>query len=104
GQYHLKRWISDFAYLDAMLFDTPIFNPEIVNKMRAGCESFNIEDRYNRTVAFREYLLSAWNRLVIKPSYFDLVEALKMGESSFDNVERVVETNMFKSHDYPLKA
>lgn len=104
GQYHLKRWISDFAYLDAMLFDTPIFNPEIVNNMRAACESFNIEERYNRTVAFREYLLSAWNRLVIKPSYFDLVEALKMGESSFDSVERVVETNVFKSHDYALKA
>lgn len=93
GQYHLKRWISDFAYLDAMLFDTPIFNSDIVNGLRQTCESFNIEDRYHRTTAFREYLLGVWNRLVKKPSYFDLSEALKMGEQSFDNVGRVVGIN-----------
>ncbi|MNZ45077.1 hypothetical protein D3C78_627190 [compost metagenome] len=96
GQYHLKRWISDFAYLDAMLFDTPIFDTEIVNKMRMTCESFNIEDRYNRTLIFKKYLLSAWSRLVKKPSYFDLAEALKMGEQSFENVEKVV----LKNHQF----
>ncbi|WP_145525455.1 hypothetical protein [Yersinia rohdei] len=90
GQYHLKRWISDFAYLDAMLFDTPIFNPEIINGMRSSCESFNIEDRFRRATAFKEYLLSAWQKLVNKPSYFDISESLKMGDSSFENVKRVI--------------
>ncbi|MGP2408318.1 hypothetical protein V2A84_01605 [Yersinia sp. 2553 StPb PI] len=90
GQYHLKRWISDFAYLDAMLFDTPIFNPEIINGMRSSCESFNIEDRFRRATAFKEYLLSAWQKLVNKPSYFDISELLKMGDSSFENVKRVI--------------
>ncbi|EMW3188993.1 TPA: hypothetical protein NPN45_001154 [Klebsiella quasipneumoniae subsp. quasipneumoniae] len=91
GQYHLKRWISDFAYLDAMLFDTPIFNPEIVSSMRSSCESFNIEDRYKRALAFKTYLKSVWNRLINKPSYFDMIESLKMGDSSFESVKRVVD-------------
>lgn len=90
GQYHLKRWISDFAYLDAMLFDTPIFNPEIVNSMRSSCESFNIDERYKRTAVFKEYLLTAWHKLANKPSYFDMNEALKMGASSFESVQRAI--------------
>ncbi|WP_338885176.1 hypothetical protein [Xenorhabdus sp. TH1] len=97
GQYHLKRWISDFAYLDAMLFDTPIFNSEIVNEMRSNCESFNIGDRYNRTIAFKDYLLGTWNKLVNKPSYFDMNELMKMGERSFVSVERVVKSAPSKS-------
>lgn len=91
GQYHLKRWISDFAYLDAMLFDTPIFNPEVTSSMRSTCESFNILDRYNRSVSFKNYLTSVWDKLPNKPNYFDLAQAFKMGEPSFDNVKRVVE-------------
>lgn len=92
GQYHLKRWISDFAYLDAMLFDTPIFNPEIVNGMRSACESFNIEERYKRTTAFKSYLSASWNKLINKPSYFDMNESLKMGDTSFDSVKRAIDS------------
>lgn len=91
GLYHLKRWISDFAYLDAMVFDTPIFNPEVVNNMRASCESFNIEDRYKRSIAFKNYLSNAWSSFVNKPSYFDMNESFKTGESSFESVKRVVD-------------
>lgn len=91
GQYHLKRWISDFAYLDAMLFDTPIFNPEIINSMRVSCESFSIQDRYKRAIIFKDYLIGIWNKFPNKPNYFDLAQAFKMGEPSFDNVKRVVE-------------
>ena len=91
GQYHLKRWISDFAYLDAMLFDTPIFNSEIINNMRSSCESFNIEDRFKRTTSFKEYLSNAWVRLVNKPNYFDMNESLKMGDPSFENVKNVID-------------
>ncbi|EHB0471196.1 hypothetical protein JQ017_004328, partial [Escherichia coli] len=91
GLYHLKRWISDFAYLDAMVFDTPIFNPEVVNNMRASCESFNIEDRYKRSIAFKDYLSNAWSSFVNKPSYFDMNESFKTGESSFESVKRVVD-------------
>jgi len=95
GQYHLKRWISDFAYLDAMLFDTPIFNPEVVNDMRASCESFAIEERYKRAMAFKTYLTSVWSKLIHKPSYFDLLESLKMGDSSFESVKRAIDSNPF---------
>lgn len=91
GQYHLKRWISDFAYLDAMLFDTPIFDPLTINSMRSSCESFNIEDRFKRATSFKEYLLSVWKKLVNKPTYFDMNESLKMGESSFENVKQVID-------------
>ncbi|CAI1139852.1 hypothetical protein [Serratia ficaria] len=91
GQYHLKRWISDFAYLDAMLFDTPIFNSEVINNMRSSCESFNIEDRFKRTTSFKEYLSNAWVRLVNKPNYFDMNESLKMGDPSFENVKYVID-------------
>lgn len=93
GQYHLKRWISDFAYLDAMLFDTPIFNSETASNMRTSCESFNIQDRFNRTAAFRDYLLNAWNKIVNKPSYFDMNESLKTGYQSFENVQRFIENS-----------
>lgn len=91
GLYHLKRWMSDFAYLDAMLFDTPIFNHELINSMRSSCESFNIQDRYKRAIVFRDYLAGVWEKFPNKPSYFDLTQAFKMGEPSFDNVKRVVE-------------
>lgn len=91
GQYHLKRWISDFAYLDAMLFDTPIFDSFTINSMRSSCESFNIEERFKRTTLFKEYLLDVWKKLVNKPTYFDMNESLKMGESSFENVKQAID-------------
>lgn len=91
GQYHLKRWLSDFAYLDAMLFDTPIFNPEVSNSMRSTCESFSIQDRYNRSISFKSYLAGVWDKFPNKPNYFDLSQAFKMGEPSFNNVKRVVD-------------
>ena len=90
GQYHLKRWIGEFAYLDAMLFDTPIFNSETVNEMRYSCESFNIEERFKRTTQFKEYLLKAWQKLATKPSYFDIVESFKTGDVSFNNVNNAI--------------
>lgn len=93
GQYHLKRWISDFAYLDAMLFDTPIFDSETASNMRTSCESFNIQDRFNRTAAFRDYLLKAWNKIINKPSYFDMNESLKTGYQSFESVQRFIESS-----------
>ncbi|WP_347254193.1 hypothetical protein [Leminorella grimontii] len=92
GLYHLKRWISDFAYLDAMLFDTPIFDENTCDTIRRNIESFQIEDRYERAIAFKSYLLIAWHKMISKPTYFNFSGTLEKDDSSsFENVRKAIQ-------------
>lgn len=90
GAYHLKKWIGNFAYLDAMVFDTPIFNEDLIQPMIKKSESFYISDRYERTVKFKEYLLTVWNQFNLESSYFDFPTVVSNEKQSFDTVERAV--------------
>lgn len=90
GAYHLKRWISEFSYLDAMSHDTPILNEETRDILRNDINSFNISDRLNRAVVFRGYLTKTWHDSNLRSSYFDWDEVLAIGEESFARVQRAI--------------
>jgi hypothetical protein len=92
GAYHLQRWAGTFAYLDAMLFDTPIFDPDIrdqINDNTLG--SFDIAHRHNRALLFRNYLSYTWEQAGLRVPYFDWPEIVRYGQREFDAVGRAVE-------------
>jgi len=91
GAYHLKRWLSSFVYLDAMVFDTPILDTGLSNKLVDKIDSLAIEERLNRATQFRKYLLDSWSTVTSRPQYFNFENLIESGDSSFDPVKRVVE-------------
>lgn len=90
GAYHLKRWVYIFSYIDAMAFDTPIFDIEIRKKLVKNIESLDIVVRYERTQLFKRYLSSAWSNSRLSPSYFDFNSMLVQGDKTFDKVHRAI--------------
>lgn len=90
GAYHLKKWIGNFAYLDGMVFDTPIFNEDLVNSLVGDIESFYIGNRFERTVKFKEYLITVWNHHNLESNYFDFPTLISNEKGSFDSVARVI--------------
>ena len=86
GAYHLRRWISDFAYLDAMAYDTPILDENTLDRLRPTIASFGIRDRLDRAVAFRGYLEKIWRGSQLAPDYFDWSALVARGEESFRRV------------------
>ena len=91
GAYHLRKWLATFAYLDAMIFDTPIFDDGITNQIALNLQSFNIEHRLLRTTTFRSYLNTSWHDAAIEVPYFDWNQCVQSGEDTFQSVERFVE-------------
>ena len=96
GAYHLLRWITEFSYLDAMLFDTPILDEETREDMSQSIASFEISDRLNRALTFRNYLTKIWYNSNLAPNYFDWEISLNAGKQSFDRVKKAVEQNQFR--------
>lgn len=86
GAYHLRRWLGEFSYLDAMSFDTPIMTKQYRDGMLAKVEGFEIRDRYDRTTCFRNYLTHAWESLRVAPYYFNWIEIVSAGDESFRRV------------------
>lgn len=93
GAYHIKRWLGDFAYLDAMLFDTPITDDETRKNLIENLSCLKISSRYERAYIFREYLRSCWRAYSNAPLYFDIEEAFNLGNESFIRVNRAIEKN-----------
>jgi len=93
GSYHLNRWLATFAYLDAMVFDTPIFDEKIFEKFLPNLEKFDIDVRLERTKQFRQYLNSVWNNSGLSVSYFDWNTIIKRDRESFLGVEKAVAKN-----------
>lgn len=102
GAYHIHRWAGDFSYLDAMVFDTPIFDPDFKNSLYPRLESFDITDRYNRTLSFRNYLTNVWDSANLKPSYLDWQDVVGRGQKSFDRVRTAIEK--FSTSDPKLRS
>ena len=90
GLYHVKKWIYTFGYLDAMVFDTPIFDSNIKDQLVLNIESFNIKDRYSRATLFKKYLLSTWREFDDIPSYFNFEELMALSNESFSRVKNAV--------------
>lgn len=90
GAYHLIRWCNTFAYLDAMVFDTPIFDPSVNTNCSTAIESFEIRHRYFRTTEFRDYLSHAWDGSGIIAPYFNWKTLLVSGISTFESVSSFI--------------
>ena len=96
GAYHLRRWITDFAYLDAMAYDTPILDEEVRASLSPKIDSFAIGDRFERALTFRKYLTKVWHSSKLAPRYFDCSSSISIGEESFNRVQRAIERNSQK--------
>ncbi|HHR6030411.1 TPA: hypothetical protein ACS70J_002689 [Providencia alcalifaciens] len=93
GAYHIKKWIGNFVYLDAMVFDTPILLPEVREKLSINISSLDIKDRYIRANIFRDYLIKLWKEFSNAPSYFNFEELCLEQTSSFAQVKEYLNKN-----------
>ncbi len=91
GVYHLYKWIGEFSYLDAVSIDTPILDTITRDEIFPLIQSFKIEDRYRKSILFRDYLTDIWNKVNIGVAYFNWNEAIKDGCSGFEKVEKAIE-------------
>lgn len=91
GIYHVRFWTGSFAFLDATSIDTPIFDQGVRERVVDLAASFEIRDRYEKAVAFRNYLENQWQLANIGASYYDFVGLLRSQGDSFDSVRHVVE-------------
>jgi hypothetical protein len=91
GAYHVRRWAANFAYLDAMVFDTPIFDQDTQDRFVEKLGSFDIVDRYERALAFRNYLSATWESSGLRPEYFDWNESVREGQEDFTIVLLAIE-------------
>jgi hypothetical protein len=57
GAYHIERLIRMFAYVDAMIVDTPIFDPQVRAEIR---DVSSISERLDRAAIFKAYLDAEW--------------------------------------------
>jgi hypothetical protein len=57
GLYHVEELLGLFTYLDAVVVDTPILDPQLE---RYVTDVHSLSDRVERAFVFREYLDRAW--------------------------------------------
>ncbi|HEP6274172.1 P-loop NTPase fold protein [Burkholderia vietnamiensis] len=87
GAYHLKKWAYDFSFLEAMSFDTPVFDETTRGALAEHVNEQSLFARHQRATTFREYLDTVWEG--VKPqAYFDWMELRKTGNPSFDRVRK----------------
>jgi hypothetical protein len=91
GLYHTQRWLATFAYLDAMLSDTPIFDDQVFQGIATRIGSHHIAQRLERTLEFRTYLSSVWNRSGVVVPYFDWEEVVARDAPVFADIQRAVQ-------------
>lgn len=83
GLYHVNRWAASFVYMDAVCYDTPIFDATTFKMLLTKVESNIITDRNNRAIAFKKYLLDTWHKYCHPTEYYDFVTNLTIGEDTF---------------------
>lgn len=88
GAYHLKKWAYDFAFIEAMSFDTPIFDDQMHAFLIKRVNEQTISARHERAIYFRDYLNRVWNEGFSPKPYFNWSEKLDIGQESFDRVEK----------------
>ncbi|HBU50480.1 MAG TPA: hypothetical protein DEB45_04395 [Alteromonas australica] len=88
GAYHVKKWLGDFAYIDAMLFDTPILDVEVRNVLSKHVSSLDIKARFDRAHSFKEYLLTTWKNFLDAPSYFNFEDICHERNDTFIKVAK----------------
>lgn len=91
GIYHIRFWSGSFAFLDAVSTDTPIFDEEVREKISNLASSFEIQDRYERTLFFREYLENQWHLSNFAVNYYDFSSLTRSQNDSFLSVKSFLE-------------
>lgn len=91
GLYHVRFWIGEFSYLDAMSTDTPIFDQQARDEIVRHAASVDIDLRLARTEVFRFYLASVWRSLGLKLTYFDFEAVLDLRHEEFEKVRKAIE-------------
>lgn len=91
GSYHCNRWAPTFAYMDAMLVDTPILDPTARQEISRTIDSFDISKRLHRTMMFDSYLMQCWSELPERPVFFDWPTIRMSGDATFQSVRRALE-------------
>lgn len=91
GIYHIKFWAGDFSFLDATAIDTPIFDEQKRCIVCDYASSFNINDRYLKAVAFKEYLESIWDSFNFGVSYYNFKDVLNKQNKTFESVKQHIQ-------------
>ena len=87
GAYISKKWASDFSYLDAMSYDTPLMDDDLRAELVKTVNDDRLHSRYERARGLRDYLSSSWHKMEPKP-YFDWNVLIAASSSSFIRVEK----------------
>lgn len=90
GIYHIRFWIGEFSYLDAMSTDTPIFDANTREFVAKRAASVEIEPRLRKAESFRQYLAGIWRSAEFGVSYFDFESVLQLRQEEFDRVHSVI--------------
>lgn len=85
GAYMLKKLCVSFAYLDAMIVDTPI--TDVSTRALIGDER-SIEERLARVMTFISYLDESWTQLKTAPSVFEWPILSLVAKSNAEEVRR----------------
>jgi hypothetical protein len=91
GIYHVRYWMGSFSFLDATSTDTPIFDSVTRGQVFECAESFDISERYRKTVYFKLYLEAQWQLANIAAPYFDFSTLVKSQEAGFGLVKKFID-------------
>lgn len=92
GAYHLKKWCGEFSYLEAIAFDTPIFENSVRERLAPHVNDSLLSARFQRAECFGEYLDHIWVDMP-HPPYFDWPTLRAIGMVSFDRARRYLMEN-----------
>lgn len=92
GAYTVHRLICRFAYLDAVVVDTPIMDPALSARIT---DAGGIRERLARAEFFRVYLDKAWTELAHLDLTFDWSLASKSLRNEAVRIARVADVNLF---------
>lgn len=84
GAYHIRKLITEFAYLDAIIVDTPILDSESRTRI-VDCE--NIVDRLARTKELINYLDECWKGILSTDSFFKWEAISQKAKVQIDKLE-----------------
>jgi hypothetical protein len=91
GVYHVRYWMTTFAFIDAVSTDTPIFDAGIRGRVFELAASFDIADRLEKSAMFKDYLEKQWHVANVTAAYLDFVSLLRLQGASFAAVEQFVD-------------
>src|SRR5690606_11803472 len=86
--YHLRFLLNSFTYIDAIVVDTPVFDPEFRDKI---VNTMQISSRLERAEIFRNYLDEQWKISNLKTNHFTWPNLSKELEMDINNIKRRIE-------------